>query len=206
MSQLAQNTLLKLIEEPPPHAHFIFTATSKAVFLPTILSRVISLGVSEVSTEKCKIALEEKGIIDKNKIDEAILAFGGNIGMCLSYLNDNELVKAVEIAKSITDCLTSMSEYQLLKTLSQLEGNKALTKNVISLMYSIIRDSSAVRLGSDSLVGCYKKGATVLSKSISLRQANEIYRVLTIVDSRIDGNANLSLIIAYLCSQIKNII
>lgn len=206
LSPLAQNTLLKLIEEPPPHAYFIFTASSKAIFLPTILSRVISLGVSEVCIEECKKALEEKGITDKDQIDEAVHAFGGNIGMCLAYLNDDELKKAIEIAKSFTDCLTSSSEYQLLHTLSQLDGNKTLSKNVISLMYSIIRDSSAIRLRSDSLVGCYKSGSQELSKAISLRQANEIYRVLTTADSRIDGNANLSLTIANICSQIKNII
>jgi DNA polymerase-3 subunit delta' len=206
MTPLAQNTLLKLIEEPPEHCYFIFTATSKAVFLPTIISRVISFGVAEVSNEECRQALIEKGITDENIINEAIEAFGTNIGMCLSYINDDELTNAVDIAKDITDNITNPSEYQLLKALSRLEGNKILAKYVISLMYSIIRDSSAIRLGNDCLVGCYKKGSEKLSRTVTLRQANEIYRVFTTADSNIDANANLSLTITNICSQIKSII
>lgn len=206
MTPLAQNTLLKLIEEPPEHCYFIFTATSKAVFLPTIISRVISFGVTEVSCEECRQALIEKGITDENAINEAIEAFGANIGMCLLYINDDELKNAVDIAKDITDNITNPSEYQLLKALSRLDGNKTLAKYVFSLMYSIIRDSSAIRLGNDCLVGCYKKGSENLSRTVTLRQANEIYRVFTTADSNIDANANLSLTITNICSQIKSII
>ena len=50
----AQNSLLKIVEEPPEFVYFIFTAASKDVFLPTIISRVISLGMSQCSEdERC---------------------------------------------------------------------------------------------------------------------------------------------------------
>jgi len=205
MSVPAQNTLLKLIEEPPVHAHFIFTATSKTNFLPTILSRVISLGAREVSIEDCKKALFEKGFSDENKIEQAISAFGGNIGMCLAFMRDGELPTAVEIAKNITDKLGMSSEYQLLNALSKLEENKQITKIVILLLCGIIRDSSAVRLGNDCLIGCYKDGSRALAKTLSLRQANEIFRILTEASSRIDGNANLMITLTSICAQIKSI-
>jgi DNA polymerase-3 subunit delta' len=54
-----QNLMLKLIEEPPDHAYFIFTASGKSAFLPTILSRVIALGVSECSEQECREALAD---------------------------------------------------------------------------------------------------------------------------------------------------
>lgn len=205
MTPLAQNTLLKLIEEPPPHVYFIFTATSKAVFLPTILSRVIALGVSEVREMECRQALSEKGIDDTNKINEAINAFGTNIGMCLSYLNDDKLKNAVECAREITDCLVSGNEYSLLKALFKLEGDKQTAKMVLSLLCTIIRDSSVRKLGNDELTGCYKSGAVALSKSISSRQANEIYRILTSADSRLDGNASLSLTLTDICARVKSL-
>ena len=206
MSPLAQNALLKLIEEPPEHAYFIFTATSKAVFLPTIISRVISFGVNEVSHDECRQALADKGITDEEVINEAIEAFGTNIGMCLSYINDDELKNAVDIAKAITDSITGSSEYNLLKGLFRLEGSKPLAKEVFSLMYSIIRDSSAIRLGNNCLVGCYKTGSEKLSNLLTLRQANDIYRVFTTADTKLDQNANLSLTLTDICSEIKIII
>ncbi|MDR1625184.1 MAG: hypothetical protein LBT33_01470 [Spirochaetia bacterium] len=38
----ARNSLLKILEEPPPHTGFILTTTRRAAILPTILSRVRS--------------------------------------------------------------------------------------------------------------------------------------------------------------------
>lgn len=206
MSPLAQNALLKLIEEPPEHAYFIFTATSKAVFLPTIISRVISFGVAEVSRNECRQALADNGITDENLINEALEAFGTNIGMCLSFINDDELKNAVSIAKTITDSIADLSEYNLLKELFRLDRNKLLAKEVFSLMYSIIRDSSAIRLSNDCLVGCYKSGSQKLSNILTLKQANEIYRVFTNADTKLDQNANLSLTLTDICSKIKTII
>ena len=203
MSQLAQNALLKIIEEPPAHAYFIFTASSKAVFLPTILSRVISLGMNEVSNSECRLALLENGVVDEEMIKNAIEAFNGNIGKCLEFINDKNLANAVEISKSITDAMISTSEYSLLKAFSQLEGNKILTKAVITMLCAIVRDCCSIRLGNDILVGCYKKGSNQLASTITLSKADEIYRVLCEADSKIDGNANLSLTLAYICSQIK---
>ena len=204
MSVPAQNTLLKLIEEPPAHAFFIFTASSKTVFLPTIISRVISLGVNEVSLDECEKALIEK-TEDNAKISEAISAFGGNIGMCLDFIGGEELPEAVRIAKNIADKLIS-SEYELLAAIMELDGNKQLTKNVILLLCGIIRDSSTVRLGSESLIGCYKDGSMKLARTLSLRQVNEIFKILTEASHRIDGNANLLITLTSICSNIKSII
>lgn len=203
MSVPAQNTLLKLIEEPPAHAFFIFTASSKTVFLPTIISRVISLGVNEVSLEECEKALLEKAS-DKSKISDAISAFGGNIGMCLEYISGEELPEAVRIAKNIADKL-SESEYELLTAINELDGNKPLAKSVFRLLCGIIRDSSTVRLGSESLIGCYKEGSVRLSRTLSLRQANEIFRILTEASHRIDGNANLLVTLTSICADIKSL-
>lgn len=39
-NQYVQNSLLKLLEEPPPHICFILVSPSKSILLPTILSRL----------------------------------------------------------------------------------------------------------------------------------------------------------------------
>nr|MBL0686339.1 DNA polymerase III subunit delta' [Sulfurospirillum sp.] len=51
----AQNSLLKILEEPPRNIIFILIAPTKTVFLPTIRSR---LGQSELKIEKEKIKTE----------------------------------------------------------------------------------------------------------------------------------------------------
>ena len=45
---IAQNKLLKIIEEPPPRTHFVLATPSKSSLLPTIRSRlVVEKGVSD---------------------------------------------------------------------------------------------------------------------------------------------------------------
>ena len=43
LTALAQNALLKTIEEPPAYAVLVLITTNPEVFLPTILSRCIQL-------------------------------------------------------------------------------------------------------------------------------------------------------------------
>lgn len=206
MSALTQNTLLKIIEEPPSDTIFIFTATSKAVFLPTIISRVISFGISPVSLKECKAELIRQNIFEAKNIDDAIEAFGGNIGMCLQYLNNDELSQDVQTARNIVDNINSGSEYFLLKSIYALDGKKEKAKTVISLLLNIIRDCSVARTGSNSFIGCYKQGAKKLATTITLKQAQEIYNLLETTSLRIDGNANLSLCLTGMCCQIKSIL
>ncbi|MCM1480469.1 MAG: hypothetical protein NC085_12255, partial [Muribaculaceae bacterium] len=61
IEERTQNVLLKLIEEPPDTVYFIFTAVNGGVFLPTIRSRVITLGIPECSQEDCLNALLDMG-------------------------------------------------------------------------------------------------------------------------------------------------
>lgn len=206
MAAASQNTLLKLIEEPPSHAIFIFTANSRAALLPTILSRVVSLGVSEVSIEECRQALHDNGISDQLAIDDAIDCFGGNIGNCLDYINGQELKQAVEIARDITDRIFDGNEYSLLKSINSLEKEKSLTKTVLRLLTSIIRDCSAIKLESTALISCYKNGARKLSQRITHNQANRLIGFFAETSRRLDANANLSLSHTSMCAGIKSII
>jgi hypothetical protein len=48
----AQNTLLKIFEEPHEHTHFLCMAPSKRVLLPTILSRLHEVPVTETAGDE----------------------------------------------------------------------------------------------------------------------------------------------------------
>ena len=48
MNEQAQNALLKTIEEPPAYAILILLTTNAAAFLPTILSRCVTLNIKAV--------------------------------------------------------------------------------------------------------------------------------------------------------------
>ncbi len=200
----AQNALLKLIEEPPDNCVIILTAQSRSSLLPTIISRVVSLSVHEVSKDSCEKALVHYGY-SKADIEKAIEILGGNIGKCKSYLDGEDIVDAVTITKSITDALISGDEYLMLKEFSELTGEKAMTLTVLKLLCEVIRDAMSVNAGCDEsvLISTYKNGAVRFSEYLSKMKARKIYTVITKYIERINSNGNLSLALNALCSEIK---
>lgn len=60
MNEQAGNRLLKLIEEPPPHTHFLLVSQEPDLVLGTIQSRVQRINVPALSEEVIRGALEER--------------------------------------------------------------------------------------------------------------------------------------------------
>lgn len=197
----AQNSLLKLIEEPPSYAYFIFTASYKNVFLETILSRIISLSAAETDRETALSALCSMGIPEETA-KEAVINFGGNIGMCAEYANSHELRAAVDLTKKITDCIINRDEYGLLLHLTEASSGKELFRSVLSMLDKIIRDSLAARFSNESVIGCYRKGSAALSEGTTMLSCENIHDALNRAYSLIDRNVNAKLIAASLCGEI----
>ncbi len=83
MEATAQNSLLKLLEEPPEYCTIILMAENSSLFLPTILSRAVI-----VKTHLLKIVEVEKYLIFQEKMEpekaEKLAAIsGGSIGRAL---------------------------------------------------------------------------------------------------------------------------
>ena len=90
MNVSAQNSLLKILEEPPLYCIIIMLAQSTGAFLETVLSRSVEIRFSPLER-----ALVEKYLIENNKCtpERASLASGmsgGSIGRALEILEDGE--------------------------------------------------------------------------------------------------------------------
>lgn len=72
LSNQAFNALLKILEEPPQHAHFILATTESQKVLPTIISRCQRFDFRRVSLEDLRNHL--KNICEKDKIEYDINA------------------------------------------------------------------------------------------------------------------------------------
>lgn len=203
ISTAAQDTLLKIIEEPPLNVHFIFTVTDKNTFLATILSRVISLGATECSFEECIEALQPD--YSKEQIEEAFSVFHGNIGLMKGYLSDENVKSLVEKAKNITTSITDKDEYSLLSELNSLAGDKSSARAVFTMLDKIIRDACSIKVSSKSIIGCYKEGSEKLSGCFSLKKLQNIHIMLSDSVKELDTNVNLAIEMASICSGIINI-
>jgi DNA polymerase III subunit gamma/tau len=113
LTKEAFNALLKTLEEPPPHAIFIFATTEPHKVLPTILSRVQRfdfkrISVGEIVERLRSIAQEESIQIDEESLHviakradgalrDALGLMDQAIAFCGSAIGYNELLRALNV-------------------------------------------------------------------------------------------------------------
>ncbi len=197
----AQNSLLKLIEEPPAYAYFIFTASSKNILLETILSRIISLSAAEVTDDVAREALVQRGI-SEDQAENAVRTFGGNIGMCIEYLQSDQIKNAVGLTKTVVDCIINRDEYKLLYSLTQASADKTLLRNIIGMLDKVFRDSLALKYSAEKTIGCYREGAGALADSLTMNSCMQLHSSCTEAALLIERNVNIKLIASMLCGRI----
>ena len=199
-----QNILLKLIEEPPDHVVIILTADSREAFLPTILSRAVSLSVTPCTKEECVSYLGTLGKYEYGDIAEAADALGGNIGLCIEYLERGAIYSAVQNAREIARALAASNTYGLLKILNDCDSKKGLLRQTLVLTSIIARDSALSRLGGE-MIGCSAQGAKELSVRYGSTRCERIYRILSEYIARLDRNCSKTLVINSLCAELSGI-
>ena len=119
LSKAAFNALLKTLEEPPPHAIFIFATTEPHKVLPTILSRVQRFDFKRISVDEIVKRLEEictkEGIvIDKESLHTIAKKADGALRDALGLMD-----------QAIAFCGTNIEYRQLIEALNVV-GNDQL--------------------------------------------------------------------------------
>ncbi len=204
MDVRTQNTLLKIIEEPPDYAYFIFTAESKADFLPTIISRCVCFGTSLCTEEQSAEALAADGFGDR-EISDAVSCFHGNIGMCREYIVNEKLRCDVNLTKSIADSIIRRDEYALNQLFFSLGKDRNDVRETLSMLDKLVRDAAV--LGKDKnaeTIGCWREGAVRLSETIAPYQAAKIHRAVENAWRAVEFNVNIPLVLAALSGEIIN--
>ena len=198
-----QNILLKLIEEPPEHTAIIMTAASREVFLPTVLSRVISLAALPVSDAQSAEYLETIIKAQPTEAAEAVQAGRGNIGRCIEYFDGGIFKTAALTARELARAMISKSEYEMLKVLDGTDKSRVLFRECLVLFSEIVRDSMRLRLDPGAVtLSCDEKASKRLGAVLSEGQALQLYELLGRYIRAADANCNLTLAINSLCAEL----
>ena len=206
MDSRPQNMLLKLIEEPPEYAFFIFTAESKYEFLPTILSRCICFSTSPCQEDEVFSALSEKGF-SENEINSAVNCFHGNIGMCIDFIKDDNLRKQVDLTKRISDSIIRKDEYALNAALYSIGSDRKNIFSVLSMFDKLMRDCAVFNKDKSAPdIGCCRESAVTLSGNVTAYQAEKIHRCIENARNAIRFSINASVAMSALCAEITDII
>ncbi len=201
MTSEAANSLLKLLEEPPPFTHIILTTAHVNRMLPTIISRSQVIDFGLISGTKIQQALERKGL-EKERAQLLARMCQGNYTRALDWLETNVEQRrdlAIELIRcSLKDPFVQISFIQeLLKNNEKQELRDILRMLLVwfrdALVVSNDPDKSMERIinvdKSDTLikfVGAFKeidyeKAFTEIETAIELLDRNIQINLLFIV-------------------------
>ena len=209
-----QNTLLKVIEEPPEGGQFIMLCPSAESMLTTIRSRAVTLSLKAPSKEEAVSACKKiNPSFEDEKVNEAARLFNNNIGRMLSHLgHENENVKgkkknqgmAVDIASSIARNIDVKEPNVLLQKSFPMIDDRALFTEVCDLLEEIFRDAVVIKAGGNKLIGTDREASKNIADRRTRRRRIPLTDICSKYRSYCDANGNMKLIVTSFCAALRS--
>ncbi|BBB90330.1 MAG TPA: DNA polymerase III subunit delta' [Methylomusa anaerophila] len=147
MTVQAANSLLKLLEEPPPHFYFILAASALESLLPTIISRCRILKFSALPAGLLTDELVKRGF---GQADAAVASrlSGGRLGTALALLEPDGLARRDQ-AFQLVSSLSKSSKLELWEWIAGWEGmGQRDMLDLLNYVIYILRDVLLLSLGN----------------------------------------------------------
>ncbi len=204
MTVQAQNALLKTLEEPPAYAVFLLLAENTEAFLPTVLSRTVTLKINPLSEDEIRRYLIQNGLVSEEE-GAFFAAYGqGRIGHALELIHDEAFRQMREDILAKMSQLPSMrlSEVLLLAKEWEIFKNDSRFLDIISLWY---RDLLAVKALRDERF-IIQKDKRELLYSAAQEPTEELAKkaaAVTKAKERIIQNGNFRLTMEVMLMELK---
>ena len=110
--------------------------------------------------------------------------------------------KAVAVTEKFIDAILSPYEYNRIEATASLDGNKALTAEVLEVLVAVFRDAIALKSGGKILAEAFASKSRQLSDNIKLEKLLKMYDTVTGLLRSLENNPNYNLLSAVLCAKI----
>lgn len=124
MSQSAQHSFLKLLEEPSSSSHFILTSHHPEALLPTVRSRVQTIHVPTISEAMTNTLLDSIPSLSDVKRKQLLFAASGLPAELLRLAHDEEYFQATASLMAQAKALIQGTPYERLVTISKLKAQR----------------------------------------------------------------------------------
>lgn len=198
MESLAQNTLLKLTEEPPPHVLLVFTAEHRNAFLTTMLSRMMPVAVRPCTIAECEEALVTQHDCRQQDAARAASACGGNIGRALEWLESPDVQELTRNAALLTEAVAGHRQYEILRILSQYESDRQAAAELIRLLDLQLRDGLTLRYDKTHLTGTDAASAGKLSETLTVNRTCRLHQAVQNAYDALQASVSVKLALAAL--------
>lgn len=206
MNVQAQNALLKTIEEPPAYAVILLLTSNADAFLPTILSRCVTLNIKVVPDERIKKFLMSRYQVPDYQADVCVAFAQGNVGKAIQLASSedfNELKTAtLQLMKRVRD----INLYEMTVAVRQIGEYKLQINDYFDLMMIWYRDVLMFKATGDVNGLIFKDEVYDIKRQAEKSSYNGIEQILQALRKaqvRLNANVNFDLVIELLLLTIK---
>ena len=206
MNQQAQNALLKTIEEPPAYAVILLLTTNADSFLPTILSRCITLNLKVVKEDVIKSYLMKTYHIPDYQADVCVAFAQGNVGKAIQLASSDDFNEMKASALQLIKRLDDIDLYEMTAAVKQIADYKLEINDYFDLMMIWYRDVLYFKATGDVNGLIFKDEVYDIKRQAeksSYNGINSILEALRKAQIRLDANVNFDLVIELLLLTIK---
>lgn len=206
MTQQAQNALLKTIEEPPAYAVILLLTTNADSFLPTILSRCITLNLKAVPDDDIRSFLIERYQIPDYRADVCTAFAQGNVGKAIQLANSEYFHEIKNSALQLLKRVKDMELFELMDAVREISNYKLEINDYFDIMMIWYRDVLLYKATSDVNSLIFKDEVYDIkrqSSKISYEGIEFIIKALDKAKRRLNANVNFELVMELLLTTIK---
>ncbi len=206
MNVQAQNALLKTIEEPPAYGIILLLTTNADGFLPTILSRCITLNLKSVNEDLIKAHLMKKYQIPDYQADVCAAFAQGNVGKAIQLASSDEFNELKSTAISLVKKLEDIDLFELNTQIKQISDYKNKIDEYFDLLTLWFRDVLYMKATNDVNNLIFKDEVYDIKKQAAKRSYSGIENILKALEqsrARLNANVNFDLVIELLLLTIK---
>lgn len=206
MNVQAQNALLKTIEEPPAYAVILLLTTNADMFLPTILSRCVTLNIKAVSDEKIRKFLMNNYQIPDYQANVCVAFAQGNVGKAIQLASSEDFNEMKASALQLIKRLEDIDLYEMTAAVKQINDYKLEINDYFDLMMVWYRDVLYFKATSDVNGLIFKDEVYDIKRQAeksSYEGIETIIKALQKAQVRLNANVNFDLVIELLLLTIK---
>ena len=196
LSNEAANSLLKILEEPPPKVVWLLLAVEEKHLLPTIISRCQRLELKPVPREQIQGMLVDFHSVDPSSARLLAQLSQGCPGWALSALSDDNMLKQrSERIANLSSLLTASLERRFTyaqELATQFTQDRRLVAEIIEIWLGWWRDLMLIKGGcKDAITNIdYEEELREQANTLSLTQVKEFLADLRSAHKEIFKNAN----------------
>lgn len=206
MNQQAQNALLKTIEEPPSYGIIILLTTNADMFLPTILSRCITLNLKMVPDTVIQEYLMKHCQVPDYKAEICTAFSQGVVGKAIQLAENEDFNELKSAALQLIKRIKDIELYEMMGAIKHITTYKLQINDYFDLLTVWYRDVLLYKATADINSLIFKDEIYDIKKQASKSSYSGIETIIQALEKaklRLNANVNFELVMELLLLTMK---